>query len=305
MSATFVYKALDPRGGQLAGEVTGESKAAVAAQLRMRGLTVVDVNEKKSAMTVEDILDRYRGLKAKNVTVMARQLATMVSSGLSLLRSLYVLEEQTESPKLKRAVIAVRQDVEAGLAFSQALAKHPRIFNDLFVSMVKAGETGGVLDDVLLSLASQIEKEVELRRQIKSAMTYPVVVVALVVLILGAMLLFVVPQFETIYKDLGGQLPLPTRILLGVSSAVRNYWYIVGLLAGIGAFLTSLVTRRGAADAEVVAATYRHRHSLVFVWTMLLLAGATLAAALWSVGEVRDLAQELWEAVDGWLGGSS
>ncbi len=118
-------------------------------------------------------------------------------------------------------------DVEQGSSLSGAMVKHPKAFNDLYVAMVKSGETGGVLDDVLLRLADQIEREVHLRQKIKSAMTYPIVVVGLVLLILSAMLLFVVPQFESIYGDLGGTLPLPTRMLLGMSKIFQTYWWIV------------------------------------------------------------------------------
>ena len=146
MSATFVYKALDRSGGSLTGEISGDSKAAVAAQLRLRGLTVVDVDKKSTTPTVEELFDRYRGLKSRHVTVMARQLATMISSGLSLLRALYVLEEQTEAPKLKHAITAVRQDVEAGLALSQAMAKHPKVFSDLFVAAGKSEKVQQLLD---------------------------------------------------------------------------------------------------------------------------------------------------------------
>jgi type IV pilus assembly protein PilC len=143
--------------------------------------------------------------------------------------------------------------VEQGLSLSAAMGKHPKAFNNLFIAMVKAGETGGVLDDVLLSLADQIETEVELRRKIKSAMTYPIVVVCLVMLILGAMLLFVVPQFETIYASLDSQLPLPTRVLLSISDAFRTYWYLVALGAVGAMFAFRRYKRTDAGRARVDA----------------------------------------------------
>ena len=176
-------------------------------------------------------------VKLKQIAVFCRQFATMVNSGLPILRALSILADQTENKELAKVLFAVRADVENGSSLSAAMAEASKAFNNLFISMVKAGETGGVLDDVLLSLADQIEREVELRRKIKSAMTYPVVVVALVTLILAAMLLFVVPQFEAIYASLGGTPPAPTRMLLGVSQAVRNYWYIVVLGVVVGSFL--------------------------------------------------------------------
>src|SRR6185369_9145223 len=140
--------------------------------------------------------------------------ATMISSGLSMLRSLYILAEQTESKPLAEIVNQVRTDVERGASLSAALAKHPKAFNRLYVAMVRAGETGGSLDAVLMRLADTIEKQVELRRKVKSAMTYPAVVAVLVLLIVTAMLLFVIPMFESIYKDLGGSLPAPTKLLI-------------------------------------------------------------------------------------------
>jgi len=223
MSTTFVYKALDRAGSSMTGEIAGDSKAAVAAQLRLRGLTVVDVDAKTQTPTVEELLDRYRGLKAKHVTVLARQLATMISSGLSLLRALYVLEEQTEAPKLKRAIIAVRQDVEAGLALSQAMAKHPKIFNDLFVAMVKAGETGGNLEEVLERVAIQLETE-------RSAMVYPTLIGVFAVAVLVGMILFIIPIFADMFTDLGGELPAMTQFMINLSDAMRQYWYLMFVL---------------------------------------------------------------------------
>ena len=151
----------------------------------------------------------------------------MINSGLSMLRSLYILAEQTESKPLAAVVNQVRLDVERGSSLSAALAKHPKAFNRLYVAMVRAGEAGGVLDSVLQRLATTIEKQVELRRKVKSAMTYPAVVSFLVLLLVTAMLLFVIPMFQNIYGQLGGKLPVPTQILIDVSNVVRNLWFVV------------------------------------------------------------------------------
>ncbi len=197
------------------------------------GMTPVEVKKHKDGMRMEINLRPGR-VKLKELSVFCRQFATMVNSGLPILRALAILSEQTESKELVKVLLGTRLDVEQGASLSGAMAKYPKAFNDLFIAMVKAGETGGVLDTVLLNLADMIETEVELRRKIKSAMTYPVAVVCLVVLIMSAMLLFVVPQFETIYGTLGGQLPLPTRVLLSASKILRTYWWmVIGL--GIGA----------------------------------------------------------------------
>jgi type IV pilus assembly protein PilC len=230
MSATYVYKALDRGGSALTGEIAGDSKAAVAAQLRLRGLTVVDVDQKSTTPTVEEILDRYRGLKSRHVTVMARQLATMISSGLSLLRALYVLEEQTEAPKLKHAIVAVRQDVEAGLALSQAMAKHPKVFSDLFVAMVRAGETGGNLEEVLERVAVQLEKDDHLKRTVRSAMVYPILIGVFAVTVLIGMVLFIIPIFADMFTDLGGELPALTQFMITLSDGMRTYWYLLFII---------------------------------------------------------------------------
>ena len=149
---------------------------------------------------------------------------------------MYILAEQTESKPLAEVVNQVRMDVEKGSSLSQALARHPKAFNRLYVSMVRAGEVGGSLDSVLMRLADTIEKQVELRRKVKSAMTYPVVVACLVLLIVTAMLLFVIPMFQNIYKQLGGTLPVPTQILIKISNVCREFWYIIFLVEGGAVF---------------------------------------------------------------------
>jgi type IV pilus assembly protein PilC len=173
----------------------------------------------------------------------------MVDSGLSLLRALYILEEQTENKVFAKTIGEVRQDVEKGSSLSQALGRHPKTFNRLYVAMVRAGETGGSLDQVLIQLADTIEKQVELRQKIKSAMTYPVAVLALVILILTAMLLFIVPTFKTLYDDLGGTLPVPTRILLAVSSIMVKAIpiLIMGMVGAIFAFKRWIESEKGRA----------------------------------------------------------
>ncbi len=252
MPATFDYKVRDKTGALVTGQLVGDNEALVMTKLRQMGLTPIQVKQASTGLKMEINLRPGR-VKLKQIAVFCRQFATMVNSGLPILRALSILTDQTENKELAKVLFAVRADVENGSSLSAAMAEHPKAFNDLFISMVKAGETGGVLDDVLLSLADQIEREVELRRQIKSAMTYPVVVVALVTLILAAMLLFVVPQFETIYSSLGGTLPLPTRMLLGVSKAVRNYWYIVLLGAVVASFLFRRYKKTDAGRARVDA----------------------------------------------------
>ena len=208
----FAYKALDARGAQAAGEIEGESKSAVAAALRNRGLTVLDLNEVKQGWGQLQIGGR---IKAKDLTVFSRQFATMVNSGLSMLRCLYVLEEQTPNKKFAAVISAVRADVEAGISLSDALEKHPKVFSRLYVSMVRAGELGGILDEVLNRLATQLEKEDSIRRAVKSAMVYPILIGSFAIIVLIGMVLFLIPIFADMYKELGdAKLPFLTRIMM-------------------------------------------------------------------------------------------
>jgi type IV pilus assembly protein PilC len=295
MPQTYDYKVRDRTGSMVTGQLVGDSETLVLQRLREMGMTPVEVKKAGTGMKMEINLRPGR-VKLKTIAVFCRQFATMVNSGLPILRAISILADQTDNQELEKVLVQARTDVEQGSSLSGALAKHPKAFNNLFISMIKAGETGGVLDDVLLSLADQIEKEVELRRQIKSAMTYPVVVVALVMLILTAMLLFVVPQFETIYTNLGGTLPLPTRILLGISNAFRNYWYIFGLGVVVGSFFFRRYKKTDAGRARVDAAKIRvpvfgplfHKVALArFASTlgMLLRAGVPILQALDNVKE--------------------
>ena len=170
--STYVFKAIDLSGGKARGEVEAESKQAVSDQLKSRGLIVLDISDKHSSKEIE--LAFLKRVKANDLAIFSRQLATMISSGMSILRSLYVLEEQTENKFLKETIVAVRKDVEAGLSLSDSMARHPKVFSPLFVAMTQAGETGGVLEGSLLRVADQLQKDAALRRQIKSAMVYPV-----------------------------------------------------------------------------------------------------------------------------------
>jgi type IV pilus assembly protein PilC len=227
--ATYAYKALDLQGAPSKGEIDGDDKQAVAANLRAKGLIVLDIEEQvpKSA---GDILARWRKVKASELTIMTRQLSTMVSSGMSLLRALYVLEDQAESDKLKETLVAVRKDVEAGISLSDSLAKHPQVFNELYTAMVAAGETGGILESTLRRVADQLEKDEELRRQVKSAMVYPCLIGGFALLVLVALVAFLVPVFAGVFEDFGGELPAITKFTVALSDFITGKWYMAMLL---------------------------------------------------------------------------
>jgi type IV pilus assembly protein PilC len=224
--ATYAFKALDFAGAPTKGEVEADNKQAVAQQLRSKGLIALDIEE-QAAANAGDLLARFQKVKADDLVIASRQLATMVESGMSLLRALYIIEEQTESEKLKEVWIDVRKDVEAGLALSEALKRHPEVFNELYVAMVQAGETGGILDQTLVRVAEQLEKDAALRRQIKAAMVYPSVIGGFALIVLIVLVAFLVPVFEKIFKDFGGELPTITKFTVFLSHMITRQWYIL------------------------------------------------------------------------------
>src|SRR3954451_4192569 len=224
-AAVWSYKAVDGAGVPSKGTINGSSKQDVTDQLREQGLKVIQLAEKKSGMSMEITL--VKRVKAAELTVMTRQLATMISSGMTLLRAFYVLEDQIENKLLKETVGAVREDIESSLAFSEALAKHPKIFNPLYVSMVRAGETGGVLEESLERVSDQLEKDDALRRQVKAAMAYPIVVLSFALCVLIGLIAFIVPVFVKVFADFGGDLPLITKVTVQMSNLVTGQWYLL------------------------------------------------------------------------------
>jgi type IV pilus assembly protein PilC len=230
MPTTYAYKVRDREGKMAAGSMEAESEQAVVGRLRQLGYAPISIEPEKGAgLKTEVKLPGTGRVKLKDLAVFSRQFATMINSGLSLLRSLTILGEQTSNRRLGEVIIQVRAEVEKGTSLSAALARHPKVFNRLYISMVRAGEIGGFLDQVLVKVAETFEKEVELRGKIRSAMTYPVVVSIMVVGIVSAMLIFIVPTFENLYSSLGGTLPLPTRMLMGASNILRRFFPVVVL----------------------------------------------------------------------------
>jgi type IV pilus assembly protein PilC len=229
MASTFAYTALDASGLPQKGELSGENKHSITEELKARGLRVMSLDEKKSGFNME--IKLMQRVKPAELTVMSRQLATMISSGMTLLRAFYVLEDQVENDKLRETVSGVRQDIESGLSFSEALAKHPKVFGPLYVAMVRAGEAGGVLEQSLDRVADQLEKDDALRRQVKAAMAYPAVVLCFALCVLLGLIAFIVPVFVKIFEDFGGELPMITKITVAASNMVTGRWYILLALA--------------------------------------------------------------------------
>jgi type IV pilus assembly protein PilC len=249
---TYTFKAMDLAGVPARGEVEALSKQDVADQLKARGLVVLDIANKYRSKELK--LELFARVKADELAVMTRQLSTMVSSGMTILRSLFVLESQTKSKVLKETIAAVRRDVEAGLLLSAALERHPKVFSPLYVAMVRAGETGGVLEQALLRVADQLEKDASLRRQIRAATIYPSLVIGFALIVLLALVAFLIPVFENVFKQFGGHLPALTQFMVGFSHLVDRRWYILILaVAGaIAAFIYWKRTKRGRAQWDAV-----------------------------------------------------
>jgi type IV pilus assembly protein PilC len=243
---TFSFRAMDLAGVASAGEMDGDSKAQVSEQLRQRGLIVLDVTEKSQAVRIEELLTRWQGVDMRALAVFSRQFATLVASGMPMLRTLHTLEEQTEEEKIKVAVAGVRADVEAGSSLEQAMERHPKVFDRLFRAMVRSGEQSGRLESALDQIAFQVEKQDALRRQVKSALMYPALILTFAFVVLIAIVAFVIPVFVNIFEELAAEhpeeatgLPLPTQICVNASNALTGYWYVIlpVIVIGIAAFL--------------------------------------------------------------------
>jgi len=238
--STYAFRAVDLAGIPSLGEVDAESKAQVSEQLRERGLIVLDVSEKNEAFRLEQVFDRFRSIKARDMAIFSRQFATLIDSGMPMLRSLHTLEDQTEDERLRDAITGIRQDVEAGSSLADAMERRPQIFNPMFRAMVRSGESSGRLDEALDRIAYQLEKLDALRRQIRSAMMYPAFVFVLAIVILLVVVAFIVPVFAGIFKEIASdspgesaKLPLLTQTIMSFSNFITGYWFVwIPMLVG-------------------------------------------------------------------------
>ena len=233
--ASYAYTAINADGLELNGEINAPDLGAAREALRVRGLLALDLAERASSS--EGMRAVVKKVKPKSLQIFSRQFATMIEAGLNVVTALVILEEQTEDKKFAQIIGEIRADIEGGLLLSEALGRHPRIFSRLFISMVEAGEAAGILDVVLDRVAFQIEKETQIKRRVKGAMMYPLMVMAFATLVLIGMLMFLVPIFVDIFAQLGGDLPLLTQIVVKASDALKSYWYIIFPLGGLGIWL--------------------------------------------------------------------
>jgi type IV pilus assembly protein PilC len=247
--ASYAYTAINAEGLELRGEVQAPTAAAAREQLRVQGLLAELLQEVPSVggtraaagsgagASASGGRRRQKRVKSRALQVFSRQFATMIDAGLNVVTALSILEDQTDDTHLAAVISEVRADVEGGALLSEALARHPNVFSRIYISMVEAGEAAGILDDVLDRLATQIEKEANLRRRVKGAMVYPTMVVSFAFLVLTAMLLFIVPIFQKLYVEFHGSLPKLTQFMISASELLRSRWYVIFPAIGLTIFL--------------------------------------------------------------------
>ena len=259
--SNYAFRAVDLAGVPSRGEMEASSKNVVSQQLRQRGLIVLDISEKHEAWKLESIFQRFKSVNLRALAVFSRQFATLIASGMPMLRSLYTLEAQTEDEMLEKAIISVREDVEAGSSIAQAMESEPGVFDPLYRSVVRAGEGSGRLEEALDRIAHQLERLDALRRQVRSAMTYPAVVFGLALVVMILVVAIIVPVFVNIFNEIKADspntdtsLPVMTQITVGISHVVTHYWYvlIVGTAASAYAFLRWKKTDRGRHQWDVL-----------------------------------------------------
>jgi len=229
--ATFAWTGRTRQGAVQKGEVSAKSRDEVISLLRKQNILVTSIQPKRS-MSQVGIPGLTAKVKEKDLAVFTRQFATMIDAGLPLVQCLEILSAQTENPTLAKVIGEVRQDVEGGSTYADALRKHPKVFDDLYVNMVAAGEAGGILDTILNRLAKHIEKAMKLKKQIKSAMVYPGVIVTVAVGVIAILMVWVIPVFSKLFSDFGGALPGPTQMVIGASNFMKSYWYVILFIAG-------------------------------------------------------------------------
>lgn len=264
MATTYLWKGRTSSGETISGEMVANSKAEVIVNLRRKRVTLTSAKEKPRNINLG--LSAKKGVSTKDLAVFTRQFATMINSGLPLVQCLDILSKQAEKDVFRKVITQIMRDVEAGSTLADALAKHPRVFSELYVNMVEAGEAGGVLDVILGRLAAYLEKMNALKRKIKSAMTYPAVIFAVTIAASAFMLIFIIPTFAKLYADFGGELPGLTRFVMNLSVFVRTRWYLI-----FGVLLTAYIGfRRYHSTKEGKAAIDRLLLRLPIIGSVLL-----------------------------------
>lgn len=242
----YIYKAKDATGKIITGVVEATDPQAAAKLVRSRNLVVISI---KSPNNFFGILTKFKQkVNAEDVSTFTRQLATMIEAGLPIIEALSIMRNQTEG-YMQKIVIQISADVEGGDSLSTAIARHPKVFSPTYIALIKSGEVGGVMDEVLLRLADDLEKREEFRGKVKGALVYPVIIVVGMIIVALVMFIFVIPRLTSLYDEFNAELPLPTKILIGISSTILNYWPIFlliggGLFYGLNLYKKTKVGRR-------------------------------------------------------------
>ena len=238
----FTFKGTDALGKRISGERTGESKAAVQHQLRRERIVPKAIKEKGKEFTLPKL--GTGKVATKDIAIFFRQFSVMIDAGLPLVQCLEILAGNQENPAFQKCLTGVRTSVEGGSTLSNAMRQYPKIFDDLTTNMIEAGEAGGILDTILQRLATYLEKIVKLRSAVKSALIYPVSVISIAALVVGALLKFVVPIFANMFSSMGATLPLPTQIVINLSNFVGRFWWVFFVLAIVGFFVLRYVRQQ-------------------------------------------------------------
>lgn len=244
----FDYKVKNKQGKMVNGTIESDSLQSVITRLKQSGHIIINVNEKAETGTyIGSFFKGREKVSLKDLTIFSRQFATMITSGLPLVRCLNILQQQTKNKKFKNIISQIQHDIESGQTLSNTLSKYPKIFPNLYISMVRAGEAGGVLDEVLMRLSEHLEKEGALKHKIKSAMAYPTLMFFFSIIIVLVMITFIVPVFVKMFSDVGGDLPAPTKLIIFLSDFVQNYWYllIISVFAGSRGMKKLIQTKNG------------------------------------------------------------
>lgn len=239
MAPTFEFEARNKSGKKINGTREADNSRDVARNLKDKGYYVLDVSEKKQKKELSDYISWGRGVKMKELAIFSQQFAAIINAGISLVDALNILSSQMDNHYFREVLDEIQKDVETGSSLAEAVSRHPDVFPDLYVQLLRAGETGGVLDQVLNNLAEHYEKQEKLRNMIKSALYYPLTIGLVAIVVVVFLISFVVPTFVSMFADLGAQLPLPTRILIGLSNFIKSFWWLI--LLGISGGVFALV----------------------------------------------------------------
>lgn len=237
MATEFVYEAKNKSGDKIKGSIEAENKSVIARQLRDKGYYITEINEKRSSIDIGEFLKMRKSVKLKDLSIFSQQFAAMINAGISLVDALNILQDQTNHKHLQNVLSRVRDDVETGVSLADAVSKHPEAFPELYTQLIRAGESGGVLDSILDKLASHYDRQDELNSMVKSALYYPAVILLVGIAVVIFLVTRVVPQFVGMFQDFGTDLPLPTRMLLGISAFMQSYWWVLLLAVIIAIFM--------------------------------------------------------------------